>query len=190
VLKHIVAKRYAKALFDLAYSQAKGDSAFFKSIDLIQNLSETIQANPLLKNVLFNPSFSIEEKKKVLRGIVDSCSKEGEASGINPYLKNFFSILIKKNKLVYLPEIVEEIRTLKAGLAKTMNVVLTVPMNLSDDQKGAVTRKLEGAFHKKIVLTIKVSPAIVGGMMMQVGSMVFDTSLQARLFHLRNSLIG
>jgi F-type H+-transporting ATPase subunit delta len=190
VLKHIVAKRYAKALFDLAYSQAKGDPAFFKNLDLVENLSETIQANPLLKNILFNPSFAIEEKKKVLRGIVDSCSKEGGASGINPYLKNFFSILIKKNKLVYLPEIVEEIRTLKAGLTKTVDVILTVPMRLTDDQKGAVTRKLEGAFRKKIMLTVRVSPSIVGGMMMQVGSKVFDASLQARLFHLRNSLIG
>ncbi len=184
-----MAKRYGKALFDLAYSQSKGDAGFFKALDILKDLSDSIQANPSLKNVLFNPSFGIEEKKKVLKGIVDGEAKEVSAIQSN-YLKMFLSILVKKSRLVFLPDIVEEIERLKTGLSKTTPVLLTVPVTLSDEEKSAFTRKFEKILQQKILLTVKVSPEVLGGMTMQIGSKVFDASLQMKLSHLRHNLMG
>jgi F-type H+-transporting ATPase subunit delta len=184
-----VAKRYAKALFGLAYSQSKGDASFFRVLEILKDLSDTIQSNPSLKNILFNPSFGIEEKKRVLKGIVDGEAKEVSLI-LADYLKMFLSILVKKSRLVFLPEIVEEIERLKAGLSKTTPVLLTVPVTLSEEEKTTFTQKFEKILQQKILLTVKVSPEVLGGMTIQIGSKVFDASLQMKLSHLRHTLMG
>ena len=184
-----VAKRYAKAFFELAYSQSKGDAGFFNALTFLKDLSDSIQSNPSLKNVLFNPSFGIEDKKKVLKGFVDGEAKEVSEIQSN-YLKMFLSVLVKKSRLVFLPDIVEEIERLKAGLSKTTPVLLTVPVTLSDEEKSAFTQKFEKILQQKILLTVKVSPEVLGGMTMQIGSKVFDASLQMKLSHLRHNLMG
>jgi F-type H+-transporting ATPase subunit delta len=92
--------------------------------------------------------------------------------------------------LVFLPEIVVEIERLKAGLSKTTPVLLTVPVTLSEEEKSAFTQKFEKILKQKIFLTVKVSPEVLGGMTMQIGSKVFDASLQMKLSHLRQNLMG
>ena len=188
MLKTIVAKRYAKAFFDLIYPQTGSDPAFVKALDLLQNISETIPLNSSFKNILFNPSFGIETKKKVLLGLVDSQSKNEVPPLAIQYLKNFFSLLVKKNRLVYLSEIMAEIQALRENLAKTTPVLLTVPAGLSKDEINLFTQKFETVLQRKISLSVKTSPEVLGGMIVQVGSKVFDATLQMKLAHLRRSL--
>ncbi|MFI5303701.1 MAG: ATP synthase F1 subunit delta [Nitrospiria bacterium] len=185
-----IAKRYAKALFDLVYAESAKNDVFIKTLDLLKDLSNEIQSNTSLKNVLFNPSYGIEEKKRILRALIDYQAKEAVSSNQANFLKNFVSMLIKKSRLVYLPDIAEEIERLKAGLSKTTPVLMTVPLNLSDEQKNAFGETFEKMLIQKIQLTVKVSPDLLGGMTLQIGSKVFDASLQMKLSHLRNNLMG
>jgi len=185
-----IAKRYAKALFDLVYAESVKNDVFIKTLDLLKDLSNEIQSNASLKNVLFNPSYGIEEKKRILKALIDYQAKDAVSSNQANFLKNFVSILIKKSRLVYLPDIAEEIERLKAGLSKTTPVLMTVPLNLSDEQKNAFGETFEKMLKQKIQLTVKVSPDLLGGMTLQIGSKVFDASLQMKLSHLRNDLMG
>ncbi|MHB8481435.1 MAG: ATP synthase F1 subunit delta [Nitrospiria bacterium] len=189
MLKNIVSKKYAKAFFDLVYAQTVADPSFIKVLDLLRDISETIPVNPSFKNILFNPSFGIETKKTLLRSVVDSQSKREIPAQALIFLKNFLSLLVKKNRLVFLPEIIVETQELRAGLSKTTPVILTVPVSLSEDEIKTFTKKFENILQKKIFLTVKFAPEILGGLTMQVGSKVFDASLQMKLAHLRSSLI-
>jgi F-type H+-transporting ATPase subunit delta len=185
-----IAKRYAKALFHLVYAEAGKNDVYIKTLDLLKDLSNEIQSNSSLKNVLFNPSYGIEEKKRILKALIDYQAKEAVSPNQANFLKNFVSMLIKKSRLVYLPDIAEEIERLKAGLSKTTPVLMTVPLSLSDDQKNAFGETFEKMLQQKIQLTVKVSPDLLGGMTLQIGSKVFDASLQMKLSHLRNNLMG
>lgn len=186
----MIAKRYANALFDLFYSQSKGDVRILQRLDLLKNISESIQSNVSLKNSLFSPSHGIEEKKKILKGLIDVQAGEWVSSDQAHYLKSFFSILVKKNRLIYLPDIVKEIERLKEGLSKTTSVLLSVPIGLSDDEKNRFGEMFERMLQQKVLLTIKVSPELLGGMTLQIGSKVFDASLQMKLNYLRHELMG
>ncbi|MBI1820185.1 MAG: ATP synthase F1 subunit delta [Nitrospirae bacterium] len=190
MLKNIVAKRYAKAFFNLIYAPSSSDPSFLKALDLAKDISETIPANPVFKNILFNPSYGMETRKAVLLKVVDSQVKREIPSLAVKFTKNFFSLLVKKNKLVYLPEIIVEIQSLRAGLAKTTPLVLTVPVALSAGQINTFTKKFENILQRPISLTVKTSPEILGGMTMQIGSQVFDATLQMKLAHLKGSLTG
>ncbi len=190
MLKNIVAKRYAKAFFNLVYIPSSSDPSFLKALDLVIDISETIPANPEFKNVLFNPSYGMETRKAVLLKVVDSQANREIPSLAVEVTKNFLSLLVKKNKLVYLPEIIAEIQVLRAGLEKTTPVVLTVPVELSLHEINTFTRKFENILQRPISLTVKTSPEILGGMTMEIGSRVFDATLQTKLARLKGSLTG
>jgi F-type H+-transporting ATPase subunit delta len=185
----ILSKRYAKALFKLIYVESRDEAVLIQSIEVLKGISEGIQGNPSLKNVLFNPSFGIEDKKLILKRLVDRPESENILESQANILKSFFTLLIKKGRLIFLPHIVAELEQLRNSLLQTMPVLLTVPLPLLENEKDAFAQKFEQIFKQKIRLAIKVSPEILGGMAVQIGSKVFDATLQMKLNRLKQKLM-
>lgn len=185
----MVSKRYAKAIFDLVLSMSKEDPSAMNALDILKDISIAIDRNPSLKNILFNPSFGTEEKKKTLASILKASPFQSISPATGTYLKNFFFLLIKKNKLALLADILERIEDLKAGLSRTTPVTLTIARNFTGQEQETYHQKIEAVLGQKVMLTVKIVPEILGGVIMQIGSKVFDASVKMRLSHLRDSLI-
>ncbi|MBI3594411.1 MAG: ATP synthase F1 subunit delta [Nitrospirae bacterium] len=184
-----LAKRYAKALFELIYHQTRRDDVLLSCLERLKAISEGIRGNSSLKNVLYSPSFGIEDKKMILKSLIDRPFGEKiPADYANP-MKSLLTLLVKKSRLLFLPEIVAELERLKNELSRTTPVLLTVPVSLLENERDGFAQKFERLFQQKIQLTVKVSPEILGGMSVQIGSKIFDGTLQMKLSRLRHNLM-
>jgi F-type H+-transporting ATPase subunit delta len=165
-----VAEPYAQALMSLAQSSDLTDR-FGDDIRALLNLIENSQD---LRDFLANPIVKEPVRKEVLRQIA------GENS--HPYLVNFLMLLVDKRRAIFLEKVCQQYLEL---LRKFKNIVLaevSSATELNDRQRQEVVEKVKALVNAQDVeLKTKVDPELIGGVVIKVGSQVFDASLKGQL---------
>jgi len=87
-----------------------------------------------------------------------------------------------------LPQIADELDTLVAADARILDVELTTATELSDQEFGRILGQIESASGRKVQASRKVDPDLIGGIVLQAGSMRLDASVRGRLERLRHDL--
>lgn len=165
-----VVEPYAEALMSLA--QANNLTEVFG--EELRSLNSLWENSAELGKVMASPMVKPEDKKALLRQIV--------GNEVNPYLLNFLMLLVDRRRIVFLDSIAERYLEL---LRKLKNVVLaevTSAMALNEAQREAVKEKiksLSGA--TEVELKTTEDPSLIGGVIIKVGSQVYDTSLRGQL---------
>jgi F-type H+-transporting ATPase subunit delta len=134
MVRGAAARRYAKALFELA----KEAGQVAEVVGELTAIGDLLEGNPELHGVLFRPLHPVAQRRAVLDGVT-------ERIGASPTVQSFFSLLIDQRRLVDFPAIREEVERLAsedAGLRRA-EVVSSVP--LRDDQLGRLRRALSTA---------------------------------------------
>lgn len=166
-----VAGRYATALFELALEEKKLDAV---KADL-DRFSALIDESPDLARLVRSPVFGAEEQTKALAAIL------GKA-GISGLAANFLKLVASNRRLFTVGQILKAFRALVARHKGEITAQVTVAEKLSDTNlealKGALKNVTGG---KDIDLDVKIDPAIIGGLIVQVGSRMVDTSLRTKL---------
>ena len=178
---NIVARRYAKALFALgrkmdAAGGKKGDSEVVVYGKELDDLSRILASTPDLLKFFRNPIFSVEEKKSML----DFVSQNAKLS-LSPMVGNFLKVLADKNRLAFLPQIVEYYSSLLDLEQGVQRGEMTTAMALSAKRQEEIKAKLEAQTGRKLVLGFAVNPEILGGLVLKIGDKVLDASLRAQL---------
>jgi len=176
---NIVARRYAGALFTVG-SKAGNSAvdAFGKQLfDLAGALAEAPEAERFFRN----PVFSVEEKKGVLKQIL-------EKLGITGSVANFANLLADKNRLVSLAEIAADYKVMLDEINGIVSGKLVTAVALSDARKVELKERLEKQTGKKLVLDYAADPEILGGLVLQIGDSVLDASLRAQLNILKETI--
>ena len=171
------ARRYAKALFSLAQE----GNRLSEVREELARLGELLGKNAELRAVLFQPLHPAGERRAVLRAVCD-------AVGAGPLLRNFQSFLVDQRRLIDWFEIQEEFGRLAdaaAGLTQA-RVVSATP--LGPEQRERLQRALERKSGGRVQLALEVDASLVGGVVAQVGDLVYDGSLRTQLRQLRASL--
>jgi F-type H+-transporting ATPase subunit delta len=101
---------------------------------------------------------------------------------------NFMRLLAEKGRAGEIPEIVAEFETLAAAEQQVLDVELTTAQGLSDEEFGRVVGRIEQASGRKVQASRKVDPDLIGGIVLQAGSMRLDASVRGRLERLRHEL--
>jgi ATP synthase F1 delta subunit len=170
-----VARVYAEALFDVAKEKGKLDAVR----DELVQFADTLDRDRDLQVFFFSPYFSSAEKAAGLKRAV---------SGADPELLNFLELLIEKGRM---PEVFR-IRREFDGLWKTENRRIDVTVTSAVELDPAVVEKvgeeIERQTGQKVELASRVDDEILGGIVLQVGNMVLDASIRARLEKLRKSV--
>lgn len=170
-----VARVYAEALFDVAKEKDKLDAVR----DELVQFADSLDRDRDLQVFFFSPYFSSAEKTAGLRRAV---------SGADPELLNFLELLIEKGRM---PEVFR-IRREFDGLWKTENRRIDVTVTSAVELDRAVVEKvgeeIERQTGQKVELASRVDGEILGGIVLQVGNMVLDASIRARLEKLRKSV--
>lgn len=172
-----VARRYARALLEIA--QEEGALEQFE-----QNLSRfagTLASSRDLEQVLLNPVFAADVRKRILR---DVAGKLGAA----PLVVNFLCLLVDKRKLVALPDIVREYRALVDKAAGRVEALLVMATQMDPATVSQVEGQLAKWAGKRVRLTTKVDPSLIGGAVARVDGLVLDASLRTQLDALRQRL--
>jgi len=168
---------YAEALMSLAQSQNQTEQFGQDMRDLLGLL----QNSPELGSFLGNPVVNPDDKKAVIRRLVG-----GETSA---NFVNFLLLLVERRRIAFLEGIANKYLEL---LRKQNNVVLanvTSAVELNDAQKEVVGNKVKSITGAQgVELTAKVDPDLIGGVIIKVGSQVYDASLRGQLRRLSLNL--
>jgi F-type H+-transporting ATPase subunit delta len=173
-----IASRYSKALFQLAKSE---DQLIRWDKDLAA-LSELLEKNPKLREVLESPLVSSEEKNRTLSRIAQE--------KFDPQLMHFLSLLLEKGRFNYLPEMIKDYSKRVREKLDALLVRVVVPDYLDDETKEKLKNKLEKTYHKKIEFRVEVDPKMIGGLILIIGNQMLDFSIRGRLQRLKEALLA
>ncbi len=171
-----VAERlYARALFEAAEEEGRVD-AVHRDLD---EFAGAVEASPELASFLQNPQVDSAAKIGVL----------GELSeGADELVHNFLRLLAGKGRSGQIPGIRDEFQALVDRAQGRVAVELTTAFELSDAEAASIVAQIEQASGRTVEATRKVDPELVGGMVLQAGSLRVDASVRGRLQRLRHEL--
>lgn len=176
---HGLGGRYASALFDLAREQNAADAVETSLAKLREALDESAD----LRTLITSPVLGREQAAKGMMAVA-------ERMQLDPVTMKFLGVLSKNRRLSALPVIVRNYRQLAANARGEITADVTSAHELSEDQKGAVKTVLRARFHRDVALNTKVDPSILGGLIVQVGSRLIDSSLKTKLDNIGRAMKG
>ena len=166
-----VAGRYADALFDLAL-ESKATEAVKADLDRFDAL---IAANPDLERLVRSPVFGADEQLAALSAILDKAGIKGLAA-------NFLRVITTNRRLFAVRDMIRGYRALVARHKGEVTAKVTVAEKLSDKNLDALKDALKSVTGgKDIDFDVNVDPAIIGGLIVKVGSRMVDSSLRTKL---------
>ncbi|MGP9819254.1 F0F1 ATP synthase subunit delta [Salinarimonas sp. NSM] len=172
-----VAGRYASALFELAQDQAAVDAV---ESDLARIEAMAAESEDL-RRLLRSPIYTADEQKAAIGALLDK-------AGISGLAGNFVRLVASKRRLFLLLQMIGAYKALNArakGIVPAEVRVAEEPSPTLLDEIRATVRDLAGS---EVSLDVKVDPALIGGLVVKVGSRMIDASLRTKLNAIRLSL--
>jgi F-type H+-transporting ATPase subunit delta len=145
----------------------------------MQQLRDAVASVDDLRTLLSNPEIESTAKADVLARI---------AAGADEEVVNFLRLIAEKGRAGELVEIVDELDVLVAREKRILDVELTTATELTDTEFDRILGRIESASGRKVHATRKVDPELIGGIVLQAGSMRLDASVRGRLERLRHDL--
>jgi F-type H+-transporting ATPase subunit delta len=166
-----MAGRYANALFELALDNKVTDAV---KADL-DRFDALIANSPDLTRLVRSPVFGADEQLSALTAILDKAGIEGLAA-------NFLRVVTTNRRLFAVRDMIRAYRTLVAQHKGEVTAQVTVAETLSDKNLDALKGALKSVTGgKDIDFDVKIEPAIIGGLVVKVGSRMIDSSLRTKL---------
>lgn len=172
-----IARRYAKALFSLAVEKGRIEPWS----DSLLALGEAIEGSAELRDVLQNPAYPRETRAAVVARLTEPLHLDAEPAAL-------LQLLGERNRLGGLTAIVAAFRELADVELGRIRARVTSAVPLDDAAVNAIAERLSAATQKKVLVERAIDPAILGGVVTQVGSVVYDGSIRTQLEDLRSTL--
>jgi F-type H+-transporting ATPase subunit delta len=168
-------RMYARALYEAAKEQNKLDAVREELGDFVEAQRQV----PELRELLRNPQLDQRLKASALEELL---------GGDEALVRNFLLLLAEKNRVGEIDEIAREFDRLVAEAEGILDVELTTAVELSDEETRDVIAQIEKASGRKVEATQRVDPDLIGGLVLQAGSLRLDASVRGRLDRLRQEL--
>jgi F-type H+-transporting ATPase subunit delta len=166
---------YAKALFEAAQDAGRVDA-----VDRdFGAFAEALDGSPELTAFLGNPQVETVAKIDVLGQL---------AEGGDDFVRNVLRLLAEKGRGGEIAQVYVEFRAFVDRAQGRVAVELTTAHELSDDEARSIVSKIEQSSGRAVEATRNVDPSLIGGMILQAGSLRVDASVRGRLERLRREL--
>ena len=165
----VAANRYAKALMDVLYPHDAETG-----LNQLEKLSALLATEAEAVQMLENPTVSTDARKALI-------GKIAEAYGFTPPIRRFLDLLVDRNRMDILSDVTVAYRKFYDEKAGIVRAQVTAARQLDAAEQQSLTTKLETATGKKVRMDIAVDPALIGGVVAQVGSTIYDGSLRQQL---------
>ena len=169
---------YAQALFELA-SEGNALTEIEKQANSILVL---IKNSEDFSYLIKNPTTRSEDLIKVMEMI-------SEKNNHNELLKRFISFIIKKRRFFYVEKILKNFIETCSKKRGEIKAELTSAKELTEKEINSIKEELTKNFSSKIKLNYKYDPGLIGGLVVQVGSTMVDTSLKNKLQQIKHRMI-
>jgi F-type H+-transporting ATPase subunit delta len=172
-----VSGRYATALFDLARDERLIDP-IRADLDAVDRL---IADNPDLARLVRSPVFTADEQAKALNAVLAK-------AGIGGITAKFLGVLTVNRRLFAVRDVIRAFNALVARFKGEASADVTVAEPLSDKNLDALKAALKSVTGKDVALNVKVDPAIIGGLVVKLGSRMVDSSLRTKLNSIKHAM--
>ena len=172
------ANRYSLALYELAKETNELDEIEKNCSSLIKLIFNSDEFKSLIKN----PTIKKEE-------LLSTVIKISEQYKLNVLLIKFLSFLIVKRRLFFVKKILKNFIETCSKKRGEMVAKLTAAKELNDNEVNKIKEELAKNFSSKIKLQYKFDPSLIGGLIIQVGSTMIDTSIKNKLQQLENKMV-
>ena len=166
---------YARALFQAAKERDRLAEVREELGDFVASVAEV----PELRSLLRNPQLDPRARRAALEDLL------GDSDEL---VRNFLLLAAEKGRAGQIEEIHREFERLVAAEERRLTVELTTAQELSDDEARRIVKQIEDASGRRVDATRKVDPDLIGGLVLQAGSLRLDASVRGRLDRLRQEL--
>ena len=173
----VAGNRYARALMEALYPE-KAEAG----LQQLQSFEELLSDQPEAGRFLENPAMAGDRRRRMLKEISD-------ALGFDRRLANFVNILADRNRLQILGEIIREYQRLMDERLGIVRAHVTAARALDPAEHRELASKLQEMTGKQVRMEVAVDPSLIGGVIAQVGSTVYDGSVRQQLQAFRNRLV-
>ena len=171
-------ERYSRALYEVAKESGELDK-----IELdIETFRLTLKESLELKNFIYNPTHSIENQNKVMNILSNELK-------FSKNLKNFFLLLIKKRRIFFISKIFDSFSKLCMKKKGELKASLISSKDLSKDELDVISKDLSQSMGSTIKFDYKVDKDLIGGLKLQLGSFMIDTSIKNKLKKFEQKMI-
>ena len=172
------ANRYSLALYELANESSALVQCEGNSLAFLNLINDNKDFNTLIKD----PTISMD----ILMNIINKIS---ENSKLDILFKNFLGFLITKRRFFFVENILKKFNEICSGKRGELKAEIKSAKELSKIEIDKITEQLSKNFESKIKLNYKYDQSLIGGLVVQVGSIMVDTSIKNKLQLIENSMI-
>ena len=172
------ANRYSLALYELASESNSLSKIEENSHALLKLISNSKDFNNLIKD----PTVTRDSLNQVIEKITDNFSLEG-------LFKNFLSFLISKRRFFYVQQILKNFNEICSEKRGELKAEIKSAKNLTQDEINKITQELSNNFKSEIKLNYTHDQSLIGGLVVQIGSTMIDTSIKKKLQQLETKMI-
>jgi F-type H+-transporting ATPase subunit delta len=165
VIVGALARRYAKALFDLASAEGRVEDLGGE----LERLTGVYREAPELPALLSNPAYTRAERQAIAESVAEGPLR------LSQTMRNFLRLLIENGRVRGVPEIAARYQEMADDAAGRAHVVVSSAAPLSAEQK-------------QVTVAVEIDPSLIGGLSACVGGLVFDGSIRAQLAALEEEL--
>ena len=172
------AKCYSQALYELAFEEKNLDDVEKDVMSLLKLISQSENFNSLIKD----PTNNQDDQINVINIVF-------EKFNLNNLLKKFLNFLIVKRRFFYIEKILKDFVIICSKNRGEIFAKLTVAKELNEDQINKIKNDLSQNFGSEVKLKYNYDPDLIGGLIMQVESVMIDTSIKNKLQQIQNKMI-
>ena len=173
----VAANRYAKALIDALYPE-KAEAG----LQQLQSFGALLKEQPDARRFFENPAMAGDRRKRLLDEISGALSFERRVA-------NFVALLIDRNRLPLLDEVMVAYQKFLDERRGIVRARVTAAHSLDAAQQRLLAAKLEQMTGKEVRMEVAVDPSLIGGVIAQVGSTIYDGSVRHQLQAFKSRLV-
>lgn len=171
------ATRYARALLDVAIAESIAERA---EQDLAA-FANVLDQHPPLRSALMHPAVPAARKRAIVADVA-------KRLGLSTPVAKLLGMLADRDRLALLPDLLEVYRDRLLEHQQVVRAELTTAEALAPDQQSRLQERLARATGRRVALSTRVDPSILGGVVARIGSVVYDGSLATQLSKMRDRL--
>ena len=172
------AKSYSQALYELASEEKKLNEVEEHTTSIIKLISQSEDFNSLIKD----PTNKQEDQLNAINFIFEKFS-------LNSLLKKFLNFLVMKRRFFYVEKILKNFVMICSKNRGEISAKLTVAKELNENEINKIKDELTQNFGSNVKLDYNYDPDLIGGLIMQVESVMIDTSIKNKLQQIENKMI-
>ena len=172
------AERYSLALYELSNEKSEQ----LEVEQSVKNVISILDHDKQIKNYLINPTKTSENQINLVKKI-------SEIIKAPLLLKNFLFLLIKKRRIFFVENILKQYIKLSSEKRGEIVASLVSSKKISEDEIAKITKEFSDLIGSSINLNFKVDEKLIGGLKLQVGSLLIDSSVKNKLKNLKQSIL-